>query len=142
MILLHGAKRFLKGIRLIQLYYFITPLFFIISYFWHINVRISFLDALPIGKSIYFCALFGCGFILYFYPGMTNLVAITESSVNILGLLTSFVINYRMVFTDLVADKKEIVNPFTTEWVINFSLAAIIWSLAFRYYTTKERLKK
>ena len=67
-----------------SLYYYITPLFVVFDYLGGINIRVAVLDSMPFYKNLYygFCIL--CGIGMFALPRYTPLVALFESTINIL----------------------------------------------------------
>ena len=78
-----------------KLYYAITPVFILLDYVCHINVRVAILDSEPLYKGLYygFCVL--CGVLVYIIPGYSSIVAFFESGIilgmTILGIFIPYV---------------------------------------------------
>jgi glucan phosphoethanolaminetransferase (alkaline phosphatase superfamily) len=77
-----------------KLYYAVTPVFILLDYVWHINVRVVVLDSYPLYKGLYygFCVL--CGVFVYVVPRCSSVVALVESAIlftmTILGIFISY----------------------------------------------------
>jgi len=85
-------------------YFYITPLFILLDYFFGINVRVSALETMPLYKNLYygFCIL--CGICMYIIPRYSAVVALFESSINIMMLVLSIFLPYIRTITALMDD--------------------------------------
>lgn len=115
-------------------YYYATPLFILLDYFWGINVRVSALDAMPLYKNLYygFCIL--CALFIYISPRYSPIVALLESAINyvlmILLLLRPYI--HFLMQEDIIGQGWENVEALTAQNIINLALAAIVAALAFK----------
>jgi hypothetical protein len=85
-------------------YFYITPLFILFDYIYGINIRISALETMPIYKNLYygFCIL--CGICMYIIPRYSAVVALLESSINIMMLVLGIFLPYIRTITALTDD--------------------------------------
>ncbi len=85
-------------------YFYITPGFILLDYTMGINVRISALDTMPFYKNLYygFCIL--CGICMYIIPRYSAVVALLESSINIILLVLGIYLPYIRIVTALMDD--------------------------------------
>ena len=85
-------------------YFYITPGFILLDYTMGINVRVSALDTMPLYKNIYygFCIL--CGICVYIIPRYSAVVALLESSINIIMLVLGIYLPYIRIITALMDD--------------------------------------
>jgi len=81
-----------------SIYYFMTPVFIVLDYLFGINVRVTVLDAMPRYKYLYYGFCLFCGIGMYVLPRCTPVVALFESTLNILlVVLTVFLPYIKMV---------------------------------------------
>ena len=87
-----------------RFYFYITPLFILLDYILGINVRVSALEAMPTYKNLYygFCIL--CGACMYIIPRYSAVVALFESSINIMMLVLGVFLPYIRTLTALMDD--------------------------------------
>ena len=85
-------------------YFYITPLFILLDYIYGINIRISALETMPTYKNLYygFCIL--CGICMYVIPRYSAVVALLESSINIMMLVLGIFLPYIRTITALMDD--------------------------------------
>ncbi|MBC8469953.1 MAG: hypothetical protein H8D56_10825 [Planctomycetes bacterium] len=85
-------------------YFYITPLFILLDHFLGINVRVSALETMPLYKNLYygFCIL--CGICMYIIPRYSAVVALFESSINIIMLVLGIFLPYIRTITALMDD--------------------------------------
>jgi len=85
-------------------YFYITPLFILLDYILGINIRISALETMPLYKNLYygFCIL--CGICMYVIPRYSAVVALLESSINIMMLVLGIFLPYIRTITALMDD--------------------------------------
>ena len=85
-------------------YFYITPVFILLDYILGINVRVSALETMPLYKNLYygFCIL--CGICMYVIPRYSAVVALLESSINIIMLVLGIILPYIRTVTALMDD--------------------------------------
>ena len=85
-------------------YFYITPLFILLDYILGINIRVSALETMPLHKNLYygFCIL--CGICMYIIPRYSAVVALLESSINIMMLVLGIFLPYIRTITALMDD--------------------------------------
>jgi len=118
-------------------YFYITPLFIILDYFWGLNVRVAALDSEPTYKNLYygFCVL--CGVCMFIVPRYSAVVALFESIVNSMLLVLSIYLPYIRTVTSLADDVlstdfkvlEELLRP---ESMANLIIVASCITLTFR----------
>ena len=125
------ASRISTASRLIQGYYWLTPVFLFTSWRFGFDVRLPFLEAMPILRAAYYALLFGCGGLVFWRPQLTTLVGRAETTLSASTLiLTTWGAYFTMI--DEVATSGTLNNPFTPESVTSLALSAsvLIVSLA------------
>lgn len=117
-----------------SLYYYITPLFIAFDYLIGINVRVAVLDAMPLYKNLYygFCIL--CGIGMFALPRCTPIVALFESSFNILLIVLAVFLPYIQTvvqFDNILDANWQAASVFTIPYVVNLILAGTVATIAF-----------
>jgi hypothetical protein len=111
-----------------SLYYYITPLFILLDYAGGLSIRVAVLDSMPLYKNLYygFCILCGVG--VYALPRLTPVVALFESSINVLMMVLAVFLPY-IRFIAETDDFLSVDLPmarFDAPHVINIILAGVI----------------
>lgn len=123
-----------RKLSITGLYYYITPLFILLDYLFGINIRVTVLDSMPQYKFMYYGFCIVCGIGMYVLPRCTPIVALFESTLNILlVVLTVFLPYINMVsqFDNILDADWQPMNVFTTPHIINLILAGTIATFAF-----------
>jgi hypothetical protein len=122
---------------LVRWYFYITPLFIVLDYFWGFNIRISALDSEPTYKYLYygFCIL--CGVLMYIFPNYSYITALFESSINIMMLILILILPYARIITTITedplgADFKALQESFSVDSIINIFILVFFLQLSFR----------
>jgi hypothetical protein len=117
-------------------YFYITPLFILLDYFWGVNVRVSALDSVPLYKNLYygFCIL--CGICMYIVPRYSAVVALFESSINfmmvVLGIFVPYVQTILYMDDILNADFKAMEASLNAQSIVNLLIVGSCVILTFR----------
>ena len=76
----------MRGLRWIQWYYLASPFFFLVGFWWGVEIRVTFIpDA---GKRfLYYVGLSALGLLAHFRPASAPWVALGESSLNLLLIM-------------------------------------------------------
>jgi len=77
-----------------RFYYYITPLFILLDYFFGINVRAAILDTMPLYKNIYYGFCIMCGVGVFVFPRLTPVVTLFDSTASILGIVLTVYLPY------------------------------------------------
>ena len=85
-------------------YFYITPLFILLDYILGINVRVSALETMPLYKNLYYGFCIICGICMYIIPRYSAIVALLESSINIMMLVLGIFLPYIRTITALMDD--------------------------------------
>lgn len=118
-----------------KLYYTITPVFILLDYIWHINVRVAILDSEPLYKGLYYGFCIFCGVLVYIIPKCSAIVAFFESGIifamTVLGIFIPYARAISQMDDVLNADIQtiSIVSP---PQVVNLVLAVGIAFYTFR----------
>ena len=118
-----------------KLYYAITPVFILLDYLWHINVRVAILDSEPMYKGLYYGFCIFCGIMVYIVPMYSAVVAFFESGI-ILGMtiLGMFIPYARAIsqMADVMNADIQTISIVSPPHVINLVLAVSIAFYTFR----------
>ena len=117
-----------------SLYYYGTPLFILMDYYGGISVRVAVLDAMPLYKNLYygFCVLCGVG--MYALPRCAPIVALFESTINILLIVLAVFLPYvqTVLQSDNILDSNwEAASAFAIPRIVNLVLAGTVAVFAF-----------
>jgi hypothetical protein len=118
-------------------YFYITPLFILLDYIFGINVRVSALETMPLYKNLYygFCIL--CGICMYIIPRYSAVVALFESTINIMMLVLGIYLPYIRTITTLMddvlgVDFKALEELLKVQPMVNLFIVAFCLLLTFR----------
>ena len=118
-------------------YFYITPMFILLDYILGINIRVSALETMPLYKNLYygFCIL--CGICIYIIPRYSAVVALFESSINIMMLVLGIFLPYIRTITALMddvlgADFTALEESLKVQPMVNLFIVASCLILTFR----------
>jgi hypothetical protein len=117
----------------VALYYWLTPIFWILDGAFGWNVRAAALEGEPGLKLLYYLFCLGCGGAIWLWPAVTRIVGLTEASVNILLLVLGVLLPYFRLIDQLAASQA-IVEPlrFGPLEALSFLFAGAIWVISLR----------
>jgi len=119
-----------------RLYYLIgTPVFLVLDLFFGISVRAAFLDGWPAARYGYYGVCFACGLAAWRMPARARVIAITESSANMILLIFSVMLGYYAA-VDQVAAGEAPGDLFGPERAANLAIAA--GTLIFAYFRSQR----
>lgn len=101
-------------------YYAATLFFLVLDYLFAFNVRIAFLDTLPIARLLYYGVCFACLALMVWRPDWTVFVATIESLVTLIALIMSMALRSMIVTDEMLETGTGFV---TLEEVINFVIS-------------------
>ncbi len=120
----------MRGLRWIQWYYLASPLFFLVGFWWGVEVRVSFIPD-PGRRFLYYVALSGLGLLAHFRPSSAPWVALGESSLNLLLIMLWILVPIYAV-SDAVGASGAIGVPYTVgEVLVNGLLAGSFFLMGF-----------
>ncbi len=118
-------------------YFYITPAFILLDYCLGLNIRVAALDSMPLYKNLYygFCVL--CGICMYIIPRYSAVVALLESSINIMMLVLGIFLPYIRTITALMddvlgADFPALEESLKVQPMVNLFIVAFCLLLTFR----------
>lgn len=117
-----------KSSNLLVLYYAATAVFLVLDFAWGINVRLAFLDALPLARTAYYGVCFACLALMLWRPAWTELISAFESLVTLSALIVSMGVR-TLLLTDQILETGE--GFITMHEIYNFlisgGVAYIAW---------------
>lgn len=117
-----------------SLYYYMTPLFIVLDYLGGVNVRVAVLDSMPLYKNLYYGFCVFCGIGMYALPWCTPIVALIESTINILLIVLAVFLPYIQVVMEsdnILESNWEAASAFTIPRIVNLVLAGTVAIFAF-----------
>jgi hypothetical protein len=119
-------------------YYLATPVFVLMDFVWGVNIRVSALDDTPALKYAYYALCLAFGGVTSMRPGLSSVVGVVESSLNVLLLVLGMMLPYYRMLETIAAGKDVTTNPYRPEMFVNFFLSAAVWVTAF--YRSEAKL--
>ena len=117
--------------RLLQFYYLGTPLFVLLDLLFAANIRAAALEQYPVLKYGYYVLCLGCGIFTRTVPRLSAVVALIESSVNILLLILGVLVPYFQLIAQVASNQRIGTAGMTPALVVNFAISATIWAVSF-----------
>ena len=111
-------------------YYLATPLFWLGGAIWGVNVRVAFLDDVPVGRNAYYLLCFVLGIVMLRAPAYASRLAFAESAAN-LGLLMLSVAVWYLRMLDWAAGPSVAVRVVTPAELVNFTLTAAVVGVSY-----------
>jgi len=117
-----------------RFYYYITPLFILLDYFFGINVRAAVLDTMPLYKNLYYGFCIMCGVGVFIFPRLTPVVTLFDSTTSILAIVLTVYMPYIRFVTqsdDILNADMPIVVGISAPCTINLILVGIMAIIGF-----------
>ena len=118
-----------RSARLIQGYFWLSPLFFLASWRYGFDVRVPFLDEMPGARATYYALTTGCAALVTFRPAAAVLAARVESTVSVILLIVTTWMAYFNAI-DSAASDAVVNNPFTPEAATSLVLSALVLAVS------------
>lgn len=116
--------------KLVLGYYLATPAFLVLDGVFGANVRVAALEGEPVWKYAYYALCLVCAWAVWSRFRLASLLALGECSANLLLLCLGVLLpQYRLA--EAILDGRAVASPFTLAHVVNFTIAAGIWTIAF-----------
>jgi hypothetical protein len=109
-------------------YLLATPIFAVLDYVAHANIRVTFLDGHPAIRALYYAIVLACGVVVLARPRLAPVVGVTESAANIGFLIIGVFVAYLGMLDD-AGGPGDIANPFTPRAIVNLVISAT-WGYA------------
>ena len=120
-------------------YLLATPLFAVLDYVAHENIRVAFLDGHPALRGVYYAIVLACGGVVLARPRLAPVVGVTESAANIAFLIIGVFVAYLGMLDD-AGGPGDITNPFTQRAIVNLVISAA-WGYA-SYANAVRRMER
>ncbi len=121
------ASRIHRLARLVQGYYWLTPLFLFLSWRFGFDVRVPFLDVVPGARVAYYSLSFVCAALVTVRPNLTATVGRAEATLSVSLLIITTWIAYLGVLESAASDAGTLHNPFTPQAVTSLVLSAAVF---------------
>ena len=108
-------------------YYGATAVFLVLDYAAGLNVRVAFLESLPMARAAYYAVCFTCLALMLWRPGWTVLIGAFESLVTLSALLVSTGVRV-LLATDHVLETGA--GAITRPEILNFMISGCIAYMA------------
>lgn len=118
----------------ILIYYWLTPVFWLVDELGGPNVRTAALDGHPWWKALYYLLCLAIPIAAHYWPAWTARLGIAETATNIVLLGLGVMVPYYRFIGDAAAGDIPLTPPLTTESMTNFVLSAtvLVFSLIVR----------
>ena len=118
----------LDASRILVLYYAATVVFLVLDFALGVNVRVAFLEPLPMARIGYYGVCFACLALMIWRPAWTVLVGAFESLVTLSALIISMGMR-TLLMTDRVLETGTglVTMPEIVNFLIAGSVAYIAW---------------
>ena len=117
---------------ILNIFYYLTPFFILIDYFFDFNIQISGLDQFGFYKKGYYLFCLICAFIIYKFEAYSLIIGFVESLINLFILFISFLLPY-FRYASLIADGNiEEIYFYDSKIIINFMISGFIVILSFQ----------
>ena len=113
--------------KILVFYYAATAVFLLLDYAAGFNVRLAFLDSLPVARAGYYGVCFACLALMVWRPTWTTPISAFESLVTLVALILSVAIR-TMVVTDQMIETGA--GYLSYEEILNFLIVGGIAYLA------------
>ena len=100
-------------------YYAATLVFVVLDYFFNVNVRLSFLDAWPAARALYYLLCFACLALIVWRPAWSLLVGTVESLLALSLLIIGMGVRVMTVSDQLLTGG---VDPVAPGEILNFAI--------------------
>lgn len=127
--------------RVLQLYYLATPLFLAVEYRWNVSIRVPLPEQALLRYAYYgFCL--ACGVACFWKPRAAPLVALFESSLNIILLVLSVMAAVFALPGTIMDAGRSIPSALTPGGMLNFCLSGAVWLFSFYLYQAELLLMR
>ena len=114
--------------RILVLYYAATAVFVILDFALDFNVRVAFLEALPMARAAYYGVCFCCLALMLWRPAWTVLISAFESLVTLSALIISLGIRVLLVADHVLETGSGFITmPEICNFMISGGIAYVAW---------------
>lgn len=125
--------------EIISFFYFLTPLFVILDYFFGLNIRIAGLEHFGFYKYFYYLFCIICAVIIHKFKGYSLIVGFIESSINLLILFIGFLLPYYSYASLIEEGNVDEISFYNSSMIINFMVSGFILIITFQYSLNRIR---
>jgi len=118
----------MRADRILPWYYAATVMFLLLDYGLNINVRVAFLEQLPLARIAYYGICFACLALMMWRPAWTTLIGTFESLVTLVALILAMGLRVLVPNDAIFEENAAIVTPQEiVNFVISGSIAYFAW---------------
>lgn len=114
--------------RILVLYYAATALFVVLDFALGFNIRLAFLESLPLARIAYYGVCFSCLALMLWRPAWTVLISAFESLVTLSALIIGMGMRILIVTDSMLETGTGFVTmPEIVNFIISGGIAYIAW---------------
>ena len=127
--------------RILVLYYAATALFVVLDFALGFNIRLAFLESLPLARIAYYGVCFSCLALMLWRPAWTVLISAFESLVTLSALIIGMGMRILIVTDSMLETGTGFVTmPEIVNFMISGGIAYIAWVKGIMRLQGKNRL--
>lgn len=127
--------------RIFVLYYAATALFVVLDFALGFNIRLAFLESLPLARIAYYGVCFACLALMLWRPAWTVLISAFESLVTLSALIIGMGMRILIVTDSMLETGTGFVTmPEIVNFIISGGIAYIAWVKGIMRLQGKNRL--
>jgi hypothetical protein len=109
--------------RALSWYYAATLVFVVLDFGFNVNIRVAFLETMPLVRTAYYGVCFACFALIVWRPSWSTLIGTVESLITVVALILSMGIHI-LIPNDAIIEKNA--QFVTTQEIINFLIAGSV----------------
>ena len=126
--------------RILVLYYAATALFVVLDFAFGFNIRLAFLESLPMARIAYYGVCFTCLALMLWRPAWTVLISAFESLVTLSALIIGMGMRTLLVTDRMLESGTGFVTmPEIYNFMISGGVAYIAWARGLKHLSDKYR---
>ena len=126
--------------RILVLYYAATALFVVLDFALGFNIRLAFLESLPMARIAYYGVCFTCLAMMLWRPAWTVLISAFESLVTLSALIIGMGMRILLVTDSMLESGAGFVTmPEIVNFMISGGVAYIAWVRGLKHLSDKTR---
>lgn len=116
----------------ILIYYWLTPVFWILDELGGPNVRTAALEGRPFWKALYYLFCLAIPVVAHYRPAWTARLGIIETGSNLALLVLGVVLPYYTFVDRSLSGDVPLEAPLTLESMVNFTLSAAVLAISLK----------
>jgi hypothetical protein len=117
---------------IVRLYYIATPAFFLADVLWGFDFRVPYFLVVPVWRYLYYLLCAACGVGCLLFPKATYVIALNESTINVMFLFIGFFATYFTGIKNFVeSNGEQLPQNFAPKWMTAFAITGSIWVISF-----------